>query len=99
MAPGAHRSPLRERYEVDWKKRSGTLKTLDNTPWPTLDESIAVEVPAGSLVLFHDHMPHYSSPNRSGSSRQAFTMHVAPARAEWSPRNWLQRTRLEPFDL
>ncbi len=37
------------------------LPTLDKTPWPGRDEAIAVEVPAGSIVIFHDHMPHYSS--------------------------------------
>lgn len=99
MAPGAHRSPLRERYEVDWRTRSGTLRTLDASPWPGPEEAVALEVPAGSLVAFHDHMPHFSSANRSALSRQAFTMHFADARAEWSPRNWLQRPHLPPFEL
>jgi phytanoyl-CoA hydroxylase len=56
-----------------------------------------VEVPRGSLVVFSDHLPHYSSPNRSERSRQAFTMHFAEAASRWSADNWLQRPNLGPF--
>lgn len=99
VQPGGHRTPLREIYQVDWEKRQGTLTDLNDTPWPTADEAMAVEVPAGSIVLFNDHMPHYSSQNHSDSSRHAFTMHVSPAESEWSAANWLQRPRLGNFQL
>lgn len=97
MHPGSHRSPLREIYEVDWERREGTLRTIDETPWPTQDEAVALEVPAGSVVLFHDHMPHYSSHNDSEASRHAFSLHVAEQSSEWPARNWLQRKSLAPF--
>ena len=99
VQPGGHLSPLRETYQVDWSKREGTLTDLDKTRWPAADEAIAVEVQAGSMVIFHDHMPHYSSQNRSDRSRHAFTMHVAEQSAEWSGRNWLQRPALGDFIL
>lgn len=99
VQPGGHRSPLRERYEVDWGTRTGTLHTLDATPWPSDDEAVALEVPAGSVVVFHDHLPHRSARNRSEASRHAFTMHVAERGAAWSPSNWLQRPRLGDFVL
>ncbi|MCX4247151.1 phytanoyl-CoA dioxygenase family protein [Paraliomyxa miuraensis] len=99
VQPGGHRSPLRERFEVDWEHRRGTLRRLDDTPWPSLDRAEAVEVPAGSLVMFHDHLPHFSSQNTSESSRHAFTMHVAEQGASWSASNWLQRPRLGDFVL
>jgi phytanoyl-CoA hydroxylase len=99
VQPGGHRSPLRERYEVDWDTRVGTLHTIDATPWPTNDQAVALEVPAGSVVVFHDHLPHRSSHNHSGASRHAFTMHVAEQGAAWSARNWLQRPRLGDFVL
>lgn len=99
MAPGAHRRALREVYEVDWVQRQGALRQLGEQPWPGEQEAVAVEVPAGSLVLFHDHMPHYSSPNRSAVSRQALTLHFAPAAAHWSASNWLQRPTLPPFAI
>ena len=99
VQPGGHRSPLREIFQVDWAKREGRLTDLDDTPWPQMGEAIAVEVPAGSLVIFHDHMPHYSSQNLSEHSRHAFTLHVAEKASLWSGRNWLQRPALGDFKL
>jgi len=97
VQPGGHRSPLREIYEVDAATRSGELSPLNDEPWPEPESALPVEVDAGSLVIFNDHMPHYSAPNRSMRSRQAFTMHFAEATSKWSAKNWLQRTRLPPF--
>jgi phytanoyl-CoA hydroxylase len=99
MAPGAHRSPLRERFEVDWALRKGTLTTLDSSPWPGPGEAVSVPASAGSMVIFSDLMPHYSSSNRSAVSRQAFTLHFSEADVAWSGSNWLQRPDLEPFTL
>jgi phytanoyl-CoA hydroxylase len=99
VQPGGHRSPLREIYQVNQETGMGVLSSLDSSPWPEPDESIAVEVPAGSLVIFNDHMPHYSSPNTSMRSRQAFSMHFAEGNSQWSSQNWLQRKQLAPFKL
>ena len=99
VQPGGHRSPLRELYAVDRISGEGVLKTLDDTPWPADEDALALEVPAGSVVFFHDHMPHCSSQNRSDRSRQAFTMHVAESGAAWSGDNWLQRPGLGAFML
>jgi len=97
VEPGGHHRPLSEIYEVDPVSRCGTLRNLMKPDWPGQDEAVAVEVPAGSLVIFSDHMPHYSSPNRSEHSRQAFTMHFAESSSDWPAKNWLQRPRLGPF--
>jgi phytanoyl-CoA hydroxylase len=99
VMPGAHHTPLREIYEVDWSTRTGSLRTLDETPWPELDKAQALEVPAGTVVLFHDHLPHYSSRNSSPISREALTIHAADRSSEWSAANWLQRDKLQPFEL
>jgi phytanoyl-CoA hydroxylase len=99
VQPGGHRTPLRERYEVDWQAREGTLRTLESTPWPSESEAVALEVPRGSVVVFHDHLPHRSAHNHSATSRHAFTMHVAEQGAAWSASNWLQRPRLGEFTL
>lgn len=99
VQPGGHRSPLREIYQIDWSKREGTLTALNQAPWPALADAIPVEVAVGSVVVFHDHMPHYSSQNRSEYSRHAFTLHVAEQSAHWSGRNWLQRPALGDFKL
>ena len=99
VQPGGHHSALREVYQVDWAARKGELIDLDQSPWPGAGEAVAVEVAAGSVVIFHDHMPHYSSQNLSAHSRHAFTLHVAEKNANWSDRNWLQRPALADFEL
>lgn len=99
VQPGGHRSPLRQTYQVDWRTRKGRLTDIDATPWPSAADAAAVEVGAGSVVIFHDHMPHYSSQNRSDRSRHAFTLHAAEQGAEWSAKNWLQRRSLGDFRL
>ena len=86
---GGHCTPLRERFSVD--ARGSRLETLDATPWP--DEAVAepVEVDAGTLVVLHGLLPHYSAPNRSAVSRHAYTLHCVDARARYAATNWLQR--------
>jgi phytanoyl-CoA hydroxylase len=99
VEPGGHQSPLREIFEVSNDAPTGKLRALDDTPWPDESKALAVEVPAGSIVLFSDRMPHYSSQNFSDRSRQAFTMHFTDHSSQWSEKNWLQRPNLPPFLL
>ena len=99
MQPGGHTSPLREIFEVRGDSDTGTLRALDNTPWPSEDTGVPLEVRAGSVVMFADHTPHYSSRNTSDRSRHALTLHVYSAEANWSPLNWLQRPDLPEFRL
>ena len=51
-----------------------------------------MEVSAGTLVVFHGLLPHYSAPNRSPVSRHAYTLHATDAASVYSSKNWLQRT-------
>ena len=86
---GGHRSPLRERFV-----RHGdvvTMEKLDATPWPDQHSAIPLEVEAGTLVMFHGLLPHYSAPNRSPQSRHAYTLHVTDGQTAYAPTNWLQR--------
>ena len=99
VQPGGHRNPLREVFEVKSGAENGVLRQLDNTPWPTENEGVAIEVPAGSVVVFSDLLPHFSSHNHSDQSRHAFTLHVSEADAHWSEKNWLQRPNLGHFHL
>jgi phytanoyl-CoA hydroxylase len=94
IQPGGHRTPLRERFVV----RDGTpsFEQLDDAPWPTLDTAMPLEVGAGTLVVFHGCLPHYSAPNRSPQSRHAYTLHIVDDEAAYSPFNWLQRTSAFP---
>jgi len=99
VQPGGHRTPLREVFETGVSPERARLRQLDDLPWPTLDASESLEVGAGSVVIFHDHLPHYSSHNHSDKPRHAFSMHAKAAAARWSERNWLQRRTLQPFRL
>ncbi len=91
---GGHRTPLRERFVV--AGGAGRLECIDATPWPSHDAAEPVEVEAGTLVVLHGRLPHYSAPNRSAASRHAYTLHVVDARTRYSPANWLQRDAAFP---
>lgn len=99
VQPGGQHSPLREVFERPAPQARCRLRRLNAEPWPSLDDAEAVEVPAGTVVVFHDHLPHYSSHNYSARPRHAFAMHVKAGAARWSARNWLQRHSLQPFRL
>jgi len=86
---GGHRTPLRERFTAG--ASGARLERIDATPWPSEDQAEPVEVDTGTLVVLHGLLPHYSAPNRSASSRHAYTLHFVDARARYSPGNWLQR--------
>lgn len=89
--PGGHRGPLRERFVRDGRR--AWMERVDATPWPAADavQAVPLEVEAGSLVVFHGLLPHYSAANRSDKSRHAYTLHVTDAGSAYSARNWLQR--------
>lgn len=87
-----HKGPLRERFNRDGDVT--TMVTLDETPWPTEVSGTPVEVKAGSLVVFHGYLPHYSAPNRSDKSRQAYTLHVTDGTTDYAKENWLQSVEL-----
>ena len=89
VQPGGHRGPLRERFVRDGERLQ--METLDATRWPTAADGVPLEVPAGTLVVFHGLLPHGSAANRSAVSRMACTLHVTDGAAAYSPRNWLQR--------
>jgi phytanoyl-CoA hydroxylase len=52
---------------------------------------VPLEVKAGTLVVFHGLLPHYSAPNRSAHSRHAYTLHVTDGRSAYAATNWIQR--------
>jgi phytanoyl-CoA hydroxylase len=92
VEPAGHLGPLRERFSLEG--RTTNMTKLDDTPWPTQDSGQSVEVKAGTLVIFQGLLPHYSAPNRSAKSRQAFTLHVTDGTAQYAKDNWLQSKAL-----
>lgn len=99
--PGGHRGErgkLRERYVHDPSGEGGRLRMekLSNRPWPSTATAVPLPVEAGTLIVFHGLLPHYSAPNRSPRSRMAYTLHATCGTAAYSPRNWLQRSAALP---
>jgi phytanoyl-CoA hydroxylase len=99
--PGGHRGErgeLRERYVHDRDGSASRLRMekLSSRAWPSTDTAVALPVEAGTLIVFHGLLPHYSAPNRSPRSRMAYTLHATCGTAAYSPRNWLQRSAALP---
>jgi phytanoyl-CoA hydroxylase len=87
--PGGHRLPPRERF---FRTEDGGVGTevLEAEPYPT-DGLVPLDVPAGTLIVLHGLLPHLSGPNRSPSSRHAYTIHAVESDLAYPEWNWLQR--------
>lgn len=83
--------PIKEQFKR-YPDDSTELVTLNDVAWPTQDRAKALEVKAGSLVVFNGALPHYSEANRSDKSRHAFTLHITSAETHYDSLNWLQAT-------
>lgn len=98
-APGGHRTSLRKVFQ-----RSGPSDTdgthfeiLDESPLPSPSELVPLEVAAGTMVLLHGLLPHWSDVNRSATSRHAYSVHCIDAGATYPEWNWIQRTDALPL--
>jgi len=88
--PGEHQRGLREIFR---RQQDGQLRM------ELLDAGIAwdmsklewLEVPKGTLIVFHGAFPHLSEPNRSAASRHAYTLHAINGLADYPSGNWIQR--------
>lgn len=98
--PGGHRMPARKRF-VRTSDSTTDMQVLDPEDYPT-DGLVALDVPAGTLIVLHGLLPHLSGPNRSPRSRHAYTIHAVEAGAHYPADNWLQRPSglpLRGFDV
>ena len=92
---GQHINGLRSRF----RRINGQLQTETLPEAPSFDESdgTPLEVSAGTLVVLHGALPHYSEANRSSKSRYAYTLHAISGAADYPEDNWLQRGRDLPL--
>lgn len=89
--PGGHRTPLRSWFRR--REGGGTeMAILDDTPM-TMEGMVPLEVKKGTCIVLHGLLPHYSLPNTSGRSRQAYAIHTIDRHAEYPTANWLRRDR------
>ncbi len=93
-APGGHRTSLRRQFRRNSASNDDgtTFVELDDAPLPRPpDDLVPLEVPAGTLVVLHGLLPHWSDINHSPVSRHAYTVHCISASADYPAWNWLQR--------
>ena len=89
VMPGGHRLGLKQRWRRSVNDEM-SFDVLDASPWPD-GPRVPLEVPAGTLVVLHGALPHFSAPNLTPRSRYAYTVHVVDGQAKYAPDNWLQR--------
>jgi phytanoyl-CoA hydroxylase len=95
-APGGHRTPLRQLFKRT--ADGAAFEQLDPQPLPSPpDELVPLPVRAGTLVVLHGLLPHWSSANRSGHSRHAYSLHCISGSADYPAFNWLQRPAAMPL--
>lgn len=89
--PGGHRTTLRS-----WFRRNeagGTeFQIFADSPCETAG-MIPLEVKKGACIVLDGLLPHYSLPNTSGQSRQAYAIHTIDGKAHYPEQNWLQRKK------
>jgi phytanoyl-CoA hydroxylase len=58
-----------------------------------------LEIAAGTLVILHNSLVHFSAENSSDRSRHAYSIHIVEGAPGWTypADNWLQRTDGSPF--
>ncbi len=97
-APGGHRTTLRKLFQRVGGDEDGTrFEILDDRPLPDPTELVPLEVAAGTMVVLHGLLPHWSDVNRSPRSRHAYSVHCIAAGAEYPAWNWLQRPASLPL--
>lgn len=91
--PGGHRTNLRSWFRR--KAEGGTeFQNFDDSPFDTEDMT-PLEVKKGACIVLDGLLPHYSLPNTSGKSRQAYSIHTIDAKAQYPEQNWLRRKKSE----
>ena len=84
---GGHKIPLKKRFRLS--SDGGTeFDILDHEPWPEKPLDM-FEVEAGTLIVLHGQLPHYSAANSSSKSRQAFALHFVDRNCHYPEDNWL----------
>lgn len=92
--PGSHAGAVVDRFVRTEGEEGVTLGFARGTR-PDLPSAGAIPLPAtaGTLILLHGSLVHFSAPNTGAASRHAFTVHVVETGkgSRWCERNWLQR--------
>lgn len=96
--PGGHRTSLRKKFVRNAANDGATFDVVDPSPLPDVPgELVPLEVKAGTMVVLHGLLPHWSDVNRSDKSRHAYSVHCISASANYPTWNWLQRSNDLPL--
>jgi phytanoyl-CoA hydroxylase len=90
--PGSHKLGTQMRWG---KKEEGKVSAKDYA-YETKD-SVCLEAKAGTVILLHGDLVHWSDQNFSDRFRHAYTIHVVEGDFTWSTENWIQRPSYFPF--
>ncbi len=92
--PGGHHEPLRKRFVRNSGGSGTSFLPLDPQPLPPVTTAapwVPLEAKAGTLVVLHGLLPHFSCANRSPRSRHAYSLHYVDDACRYPTDNWLQR--------
>ena len=90
--PGGHNTSLRSWFKRKPSGEGTEMQVFDESPL-AMEGMIPLEVKKGTCIVLHGLLPHYSLPNTSGKSRQAYSIHTIDSKASYPKENWLQRDR------
>ena len=98
--PGSHKGGVTRRFRRRGKEGGTEFVPAAAGEWD-LEGGVPLEVKAGSLVLLHHALVHYSLENASAASRHAFSVHVVEGGegTTYPEDNWLQRAPKTPFQM
>jgi phytanoyl-CoA hydroxylase len=98
--PGSHLAGVSRHFRRKDLPEIGT-EFIPSAPdnW-SQEGAVALECPAGTLVLIHNAVVHYSDPNMSTLPRHAYSIHVVDGKeGVLYPRdNWLQKSDGSAFN-
>ena len=88
--PGSHNLGVHRRFK---RNNAGTgVEFVPKEPvvWD-LKDAVPLECPAGTLVLIHSAVVHFSHENTSPNTRHAYSIHVVDGKegVEYPKDNWL----------
>jgi len=86
--PGGHKTGLKKRFYMATDNEI-KFEVLDSSEYPE-DELEMLEVKAGTMIILHGQLPHYSDSNKSDRSRQALSVHIVDGQCHYPKDNWLQ---------
>lgn len=99
--PGSHTQGVQRQYR---RVSEGSVVTTKTEYVPAEKENfdlkgaIPLEIEAGTMVIIHHALVHYSEHNHSSNQRHAYSIHVVDGRDDcvYAENNWLQRPGM-PF--